>query len=79
MTDIAKTVFDIAAQQFNIPLNKINEDLSIGSIPEWDSLTHLQLIMALEKKFCTEFNMDELFDVETLGDLIELIESRHQE
>ena len=79
MEDIKKTVFSVAAQQFNIPLRNINEELSVGSIPQWDSLEHLNLISSLEEKFSTEFDMDELFDVETLGDFIELLETRHQE
>lgn len=36
---------------FEIPVEHINEDSSSDSIETWDSLHHLNLILALEEEF----------------------------
>jgi acyl carrier protein len=36
---------------FEVPLDTINEDSSIDTIGNWDSIRHLNLILALEEEF----------------------------
>lgn len=36
---------------FEVPLEAINDDASIDSINNWDSIRHLNLILALEEEF----------------------------
>jgi acyl carrier protein len=36
---------------FEVPLDAINEDSSIDTIENWDSIRHLNLILALEEEF----------------------------
>jgi acyl carrier protein len=36
---------------FEVPLESINEDASTDTIENWDSLRHLNLILALEEEF----------------------------
>lgn len=36
---------------FELPLESINEDASTDNIDNWDSLRHLNLILALEEEF----------------------------
>jgi len=35
----------------DVPLSQINEDSSIDTLENWDSLKHLNLILALEDEF----------------------------
>ncbi|RHW65155.1 acyl carrier protein [Clostridium botulinum] len=44
-------VIQIIKQVLNISEEQITDDLSYQSIPEWDSLNHVSLIIALEKAF----------------------------
>lgn len=36
---------------FEIPLQEINDDVSTDNLDNWDSLRHLNLILALEEEF----------------------------
>lgn len=72
--DILK-VREIAASTFEVPIEQITLELTIGSIPQWDSLGHLGLVSALEEGFGITFDVDELFEVESLADLVRLLEN----
>lgn len=44
-------VIEIIKKVFNLTQDEITDDLSYQSIPEWDSLNHVSLIIALEKAY----------------------------
>lgn len=45
---------------FEVPAEKINEDSSSDTIDNWDSLRHLNLILALEEEFEVEIPDEEV-------------------
>jgi acyl carrier protein len=49
---IKKVMGDI----FNIDVNSINDKSSSDSIENWDSLKHMNLLVALEEEFDVEFD-----------------------
>ena len=42
---------EVMSAVFEIPLESISDDLSYDNIENWDSLRHLNLILALEEEF----------------------------
>ncbi|MBL0882133.1 MAG: acyl carrier protein [Chitinophagaceae bacterium] len=48
---------------FGIDPATITENDSPDSIPNWDSLRHMNLIVALEEEFEIEFTEDEIMDM----------------
>lgn len=56
-----------------------NEDISLSpettadDIEEWDSLSHIQLIVALEKKFKIKFTTAEITSYKNVGQMAEAI------
>jgi acyl carrier protein len=60
------------------------DDDSITVIPEltakdvdgWDSLTHIRLILTIEKVFKIKFSTSEIGKLENVGDLVAIIQSR---
>jgi acyl carrier protein len=54
----------------------LRPDLSANDIDEWDSLRHVQLIMAVEKAFGIRFQTGEVEVAKNVGQFIDLIE-RH--
>ena len=47
---------------FNIGVESINNDSSPDNIENWDSLKHMNLIVALEEEFEVEFDDEEIVD-----------------
>jgi acyl carrier protein len=45
---------------FEIPVENINDDSSPDSIGNWDSLHHMNLVIALEEEFNITFNEDDI-------------------
>ena len=45
-------------------------------VEEWDSLTHIQLIVAIEKHFKIRFNSAEIRNWKNIGELCEAIKNR---
>tara|TARA_A100001011_G_C14152879_1_gene774784 strand:+ start:774 stop:1013 length:240 start_codon:yes stop_codon:yes gene_type:complete len=58
--EIDKKIKNIMANVFKVKIDKINNDTSPNSIEEWDSLKHLNLIVALEEEFEIKLDQDEI-------------------
>ncbi|WP_269542323.1 acyl carrier protein [Cerasicoccus fimbriatus] len=59
---------DLIIAQLKIEPGQYSEELGAGDIPEWDSLAHMNLIMAVEKEFRITFDVADAVDLETVGD-----------
>jgi len=49
--EIKEKVINAMSAVFEVPATDINEDSSTDSIENWDSLRHLNLVLALEEEF----------------------------
>jgi acyl carrier protein len=68
--------YAIIAELFKVPPESLNGDSSPDSLPEWDSLAHVQLVMALEKEFQVEIPPDESINFENLKMICDYLESQ---
>ena len=55
---------------------EISNEMTADDIEEWDSLTHIQLIVAIEKEFGFKFTTIETINLKNVGELINLINSK---
>lgn len=70
--DIFKdNVLDIMASTLNVDKGLLTDDLSIGDIPEWDSVGNLLMIGALEEKLGIEIPLEDLFDLTTIEAIVD--------
>lgn len=53
----------------------VTEETSADDIKEWDSLQHINIIAMIEKEFGIEFDIDQIVSLETVGDMVRVIES----
>lgn len=53
----------ILASVFNVPLEEINNETSPDSIDNWDSLNHLNLVIALEEGFGVSFTEEQTVEI----------------
>ena len=53
--------------------------MSAGDVEEWDSLSHAILIVSVEEEFSIHFDTLEITNLQSVGDLVSLIERKLKE
>lgn len=71
---IEQEVKQVVLQSLRIAESEYSLELAAGDIPEWDSLAHVTLLMAIERHFHIVLDVADAIDIETVADLIETVE-----
>lgn len=61
---------------FGIDSSEINNETSPDSIDKWDSLSHMNLIVALEEEFNIEFEVEEISELMNIKSILEIISKK---
>jgi acyl carrier protein len=69
LTDIMRDVFD----DENLV---VGPELTADDVEEWDSLTHLRLMLTIQKSFGVKFSAGEIGTLKNVGDLARLIQAK---
>jgi acyl carrier protein len=63
-------------QVFDDETIELTPQLTAKDVDGWDSLTHIRLILSVEKEFKIRFTTSEIGNLENVGDLAALIRAR---
>lgn len=74
--EILKQIQNTFREIFNKTEMIISENTSPVDVDEWDSLNHIQIVVALEKKFKIKFTSIELQNWRNVGDIVNSIQNR---
>ena len=66
-------VYKVVSQILKVPLDEVSDDFSPDRCEEWDSLKHMNLIMALEEEFNIQFGEGQIVEMLSVGLIIESI------
>jgi acyl carrier protein len=66
-------VFSVVSKILETPLSAINVDSKPETIPNWDSLNHIKLMLALEEEFNIQFSDEEVLDLNGISKIIKTI------
>ena len=69
-------VINILTKVMKISKNKINKDTKLGSIPEWDSLAHLNIYFELQKVFKKKIPMERAANAKSVSDWVSLLNKK---
>jgi acyl carrier protein len=61
------------ATVWNVPAEEIPEDADMASLPSWDSLRHMELMLELEMNFGVRIPADELPELNSIGAIEEAL------
>jgi len=71
--DVVEQVREIVSDIFQIPIEQVNLDSSPETIEAWESIQHLNLVLALEQEFGLSFSPEEMatmLSVEAISQLV---------
>ena len=75
--EVTKTrVLQLFRKVFENPGLEIEPHMTANDVAGWDSFTHLQLIMAVEKEFKIKITGADVMRMKNVGDLIALIDKK---
>lgn len=75
-TSVADTVLTIASDVLGVPANQVTLDASPQSVANWDSVQHLNLVLAVEQAFDLMFEPEELDRMKSLRDVVALVQEK---
>ena len=56
----------------------VGPDTTAKDVEDWDSLSHITLISAVEDEFRMKFSMKEVVEMKNVGEMISIIEARRK-
>ncbi len=69
-------LYDVIASVLGIEANTLNEKSNALNTPNWDSLRHIELILAVENAYNIRFAITEVMNMQNLGDMREILEAK---
>ena len=68
----------IASDVFGVPSGQLSADSSPEMVENWDSMQHLNLVLAIEEKFGIQLDPEEIEQMKTIGAVAALVDKKLQ-
>jgi len=75
---VIEQLLPIFQEVFDDDTIEINLESTADDIDAWDSLTHINLVTAVESHFKVKFALGELQSLQNVGDLVNLVTKKTQ-
>lgn len=73
---VAENVFlGFVAGVLGVDMARISLETAYETIPEWDSVMHLRLVMEIGSEYNVDFPLEKIPELKTLGEFYEYIRS----
>jgi acyl carrier protein len=66
----------ILSDTLRLPADAIPDDLDMAGTGTWDSLSHMQLIAAIEDEFTIELTSDDIVAMTSIGEIKRVLRAR---
>lgn len=66
-------IINLIAGILEVEIGIINKELTVGDIPEWDSLAHMRIIAALESDLGVVLDIEQVLEIEDVEDIIDAV------
>ena len=70
-------VCEVIAATFEIPVEMVTKDSSSQTIEQWDSVAHINVVMALEEKYRVPFTMEEIAEMHDVQTICKVIDQKN--
>lgn len=69
----SEKLHSVFAQSLNIGADKVTDELTYNTIPEWDSVAHMALVAEIENAFEIMMDTDDIVDMSSVGKAKEIL------
>ncbi len=66
----------IAADVLQVPVTQITLESSTENVETWDSVHHLNLVLALEQEFDLQFEPEEMDQMHSISHIVNVLENK---
>ena len=73
MDNVLEEVQAIFRDVFDQPDLVITRESNASTVEDWDSLAHVNLVTAIERRYKVKFALGELQDLKNVGDMLDLL------
>jgi len=63
-------------KELNLDDYDMQDDMRADEVPGWDSLSHINVILAVEQEYGVRFKGTEVLRLKSIGDLQKLVDSK---
>ena len=74
--DIYRKLDEVFQDVFDDESIHVSDETTANDIEDWDSLEHINLMVAVENAFGTKFNMGQIGSLKNVGEMVDLIEKK---
>jgi acyl carrier protein len=75
-SEIESRLTPIFRDVFNDHALVVAEDMTAAEVPTWDSLSNINMIIAVEKAFGVKFSIKDVRNLKNVGELLDLIKRK---
>jgi acyl carrier protein len=75
-SEIESRLTPIFRDVFNDEALVVTEDMTAAEVPTWDSLSNINMIIAVEKAFGVKFSIKDVRNLKNVGELLDLIKRK---
>jgi acyl carrier protein len=68
-----QTVRQIMSDVLEVPLESVDDNVTMQNTDTWDSLRHMEIVVAIEEKFGVDFEALELMELTSLRDIMRML------
>jgi acyl carrier protein len=76
MSIISEKLRRVIMTELGLKSFSVNEATTARDIPGWDSLSHVRIMIAVEREFGIRFSIREVMALATIQDLQQLVETK---
>jgi len=74
--EIAETITELMEDVFDVDDLVYSDDLDASQVEEWDSLSNIRFIVAIEQAFGIRFSNKEVESLQNVGELVDTVKAK---
>lgn len=78
MNEIYERLNEVFQDVFDDDSLTVNPNTTAADIEDWDSLSHITLMAAVEDEFRMKFSMKEVVEMKNVGEMVNIIAARRK-